>query len=311
MDNKTNHDIKKDPEAINKSKRLIEIDIIKGLAVINMVIFHFFYLSHFMGIKDYPIDKGILRFFAKSAHTTFIFMVGVNLAVSYQKYNKAYEVEEDGEIKKLKQNAHFGKQVKRSLFLIGAGIVMSILSYLGFGSMWVKFGIFHFIGVAILLAQPILSNRWLALTGAVLVLLLYLIFKNLSSLFYDKCFNAPFLCFISGAANTQYSSLDHFSLIPYFGLVCLGIFVGHSIYKDGKRNYSQNIGSTDETIDSLSDNIIGKSIGFIGKHSFIIYFLHFIVFYFALLIYRKSRMEMDINPQNDISDTTDTQSTLE
>ena len=164
---------------------------------------------------------------------------------------------------------------------------------------------------AILIAQPILSNRWLALTGAVLVLLLYLIFKNLSSLFYDKCFNAPFLCFISGAANTQYSSLDHFSIIPYFGLVCLGIFVGHSIYKDGKRNYSQNIGSTDETIDSLSDNIIGKSIGFIGKHSFIIYFLHFIVFYFALLIYRKSRMEMDINPQNDISDTTDPQSTLE
>ena len=37
MDNKTNHDIKQDPEAKNKSKRLIEIDIIKGLAVINMV----------------------------------------------------------------------------------------------------------------------------------------------------------------------------------------------------------------------------------------------------------------------------------
>jgi uncharacterized membrane protein len=289
MDNKTHLNIKRDPEAIHKSKRIIEIDVIKGLAVINMVIFHFFYLSHFMGIKDYPIDRGILRFFAKSAHTTFIFMVGVNLAVSYQKYNKAYTEEEDGEIKRLKENAHFGKQVKRAMFLIGAGIIMSILSYLGFGSLWVKFGIFHFIGVAILLAQPILSSRWLALTGAVLVLLLYLIFKRLSNVLYFSCQSTPFLCFISGAANVKYSALDHFSIIPNFAIICLGIFVGHTLYKDGKRNFSQNIGSDDDTIDSLGDNIIGKSIGFIGKHSFLIYFLHFIVFYFVLFAYKRAR----------------------
>lgn len=295
MDNNTDYNIQKDPIAINKSKRLIEIDFIKGLAVINMVIFHFFYLSHFMGIKNYSIDRGILKFFAKSAQIIFIFMVGINLSVSYQKYNKAYTEEVDGEIRKLKENAHFGKQVKRAAFLIGAGIVMSILSYLGFGSMWVKFGIFHFIGVAILLAQPIISSKWLALTTAALVGLLYLIFKNLSGLFYNKCLNAPFLCFISGAANVQYSSLDHFSIIPYFGLVCLGIFVGHSIYKDGKRNFSQSLGS-DETIDSYGDTFVGKSIGFIGKHSFIIYFLHYIILYFALLAYKRSR-------NNDLDET--------
>ena len=308
MDNKTDYNIGKDPTAINKSKRLIEIDFVKGLAVINMVIFHFFYLSHFMGIKNYPIDRGILKFFAKSSHVTFIFMVGVNLAVSYQKYNKAYTEEVDGELKKLKENAHFGKQVKRAAFLIGAGIVMSILSYLGFGSMWVKFGIFHFIGVAIILAQPIISSKWLAITTAALVGLLYLIFKNNSGLFYNKCLNAPFLCFISGVANVQYSSLDHFSIIPYFGLVCFGIFVGHSIYKDGKRNFSQSLGD-DETIDSYGDTLIGKSIGFIGKHSFLIYFLHYIIFYFALLAYKRSRDSLKENNELDVDvDSTSNQS---
>lgn len=282
MDNQTNKNIKNDPNAVNKSKRLFEIDFIKGLAVINMIIFHFFYLSHFMGVKDYPYDKGILKFFAKSAHLTFIFIVGVNLAISYQKYRKAFEYKDDKEKIRLKENAHFGKQVKRAIFLIFAGIVMSILSYLAFGSLWVKFGIFHFIGVSILLAQPLLHNRWIALTVSVVVCLLYGVFKQLSSLFYNKCHNAPFLCFISGAANIKYSSLDHFSIIPYFALVCLGIFVGHSVYKDGERNFNLNTTSAEE-------NIIGKGVAIIGKHSFKIYFLHYIILYFALLSYKRIR----------------------
>ena len=49
--------------------RYPEIDIVKGIAVIFMVIFHFFYLAYFMDVKKYPIDKGILRFLAKAAHT--------------------------------------------------------------------------------------------------------------------------------------------------------------------------------------------------------------------------------------------------
>jgi len=203
MDNQTNTNIENDPHAINKSKRLFEIDFVKGLAVINMMIFHFFYLSHFMGVQNYKYDRGILKFFAKSSHITFIFVVGINLAISYQKYKKAYEYNDD---LVFKTNAHFGKQVKRAIFLIFAGIVMSILSYFAFGSMWIKFGIFHFIGVAILLAQPIVSNKWLALITSLVVALLYLIFKEIKNVLTDKCFDAPFLCFISGAANVKYSS---------------------------------------------------------------------------------------------------------
>ena len=64
--------------------RFPEIDIVKGIAVTFMVIFHFFYLAYFMNVKKFPIDKGVLRFLAKSAHTTFIFMVGVNKLIVYR-----------------------------------------------------------------------------------------------------------------------------------------------------------------------------------------------------------------------------------
>ena len=100
--------------------RFPEIDIIKGFAVIFMVIFHFFYLAYFMDVKKYSISSGVLKWLAKSAHITFIFMVGVNLALGYQRSEK----------KNQEKDAFFGKNVKRSLFLYFAGMIVSIFSFI-------------------------------------------------------------------------------------------------------------------------------------------------------------------------------------
>ena len=70
--NKSNNIDNKIKNNITKNKRFLEVDLIKGVAVIFMVIFHFFYLAYFMDVKKYNIDSGVLRFLAKSAHTTFI-----------------------------------------------------------------------------------------------------------------------------------------------------------------------------------------------------------------------------------------------
>ena len=262
--------------------RYPEIDIVKGIAVIFMVIFHFFYLAYFMDVKKYPIDKGILRFLAKAAHTTFIFMVVVNLALGYQRYI----------VNKKDNDARFGKSIKRSFFLYLAGIIVSIFSYLAFKDMFVKFGIFHFIATAIVISQLVVHSQLLSLVGAGIVSLIHLIKNNFSMLLYDKCQNIPFICFITGLYNIKYSALDHFPIIPWLAVIFMGIFFGHTLYSRAKRNFNG------ELIDKLSNNNVGKTIGFLGKHSLSIYFIHFPLFYFILYRYKKHFMDQTpiLNP---------------
>ena len=69
-------------------QRFFEIDFIKGFATIFMIIFHFFYLMYFMDIVKFEIKQGILHMMAKISHTIFILMVGINSAISYNKFRE-------------------------------------------------------------------------------------------------------------------------------------------------------------------------------------------------------------------------------
>ena len=250
--------------------RFIEVDLIKGVAVIFMVIFHFFYLAYFMDVKKYNISSGILRFLAKSAHTTFIIMVGINLVLSYQR----------SQVMNRDADAYFGKQVKRSFMIFGAGIIISVLSYLSFGDMFVKFGIFQFIATAILISQLVVHNKLYALIAMIIIVALTFLKNKISNL-YDTCLKMPLICFITGLYNVKYSSLDHFPLLPYLAFIFLGIFVGHNLYINFKRNFNGSV------IDRNTNNNGAKTLAYFGRHSLMIYFIHFPLFYFILLAYKK------------------------
>lgn len=274
MDNQTNTILKKDVNY--KSKRFLELDFFKGIAVIMMVIFHFFYLCYFMNIRYYNINGGILNFLAKAAHYTFILVVGINLAVINQKYKAAYGEDEY-------RNIQFGKQFKRGMFLIGAGMIMSILSYLSFENMYIKFGILHFVGVSVILSQLIVNSKLLTALVLITVLGLNYSFKKWKHQLFYKCLSFPMTCFVSGVTNVKYNSLDHFSIIPYFAIICLGILFGHILYKKGNTRTFIN----ENIIDDLKKNKVINVISLLGKNSLFIYFLHFIVFYFVLSFFKK------------------------
>ena len=54
-------------------------------------------------------------------------------------------------------------------------MTMSFLSYITFGELYVKFGIFHFIAVAVFLTMPIVGSKWLSLATSAIIGLLYTI----------------------------------------------------------------------------------------------------------------------------------------
>ena len=53
-------------------KRYEEIDILKGIAVICMVVFHFFYFPNKYGFKEIEYDTPLLKTIAKIAQFIFI-----------------------------------------------------------------------------------------------------------------------------------------------------------------------------------------------------------------------------------------------
>jgi len=240
-------------------KRYYEVDFMKGLAVISMVIFHYFYLGTHMGKLNYNTQEGIYHFMAKFAHLTFIFMVGVNLVITRLNYKS----KTDDEYRK--------GQVKRLQFIGILAIIVSIATYYTFPDKWVKFGILHFIPVGILLLLPFVSKPNVSLGISVLIFFIYLLNEmGLLTGLYQYIHEIP--AFILGLFNTRYNSLDHFAILKYLPVMALGIFVGHQIYKSGGRKI-ESLNILDKIL--TKDNVIVN----IGKHSLEIYISHFVLLY--------------------------------
>ena len=60
-----------------------EIDILKGVAVVCMIIFHLFYFPNQYGFKEIEYDTVTLKTIAKVAQIIFITCVGINLVFSF------------------------------------------------------------------------------------------------------------------------------------------------------------------------------------------------------------------------------------
>ena len=242
---------------LNTIKRYPEIDFFKGIAVICMVIFHYFYLSNFMSLSNYNIYSGIIYYLAEIAHNIFILFSGINVGISYEKWA----------IKKKDKKNFYKRHILKALKLFFAGMLMTLATKHVFGSnIFVKFGIFHYISISTLFACIVISKKIYILLSIALVFLII----QYKKIFYDTCSKIPFMCFVSGIQNLKYSSLDHFPLLNYLPLTLFGLFIGRFIYKDNDRVFPININT---------ENLLVKSVNLLGKNSFTIYFVHFIAFY--------------------------------
>lgn len=240
--------------------RIFEIDFLKGIAVILMIVFHFFFLSNFMNLSNFNIQSGILYYIAKIAQMLFITLVGINLYLSKQ--NSIKKKKEDN--KKL----FYKKQLLRSVYLLISGIIISFITYKIFGpEIYIKFGILHFIAISIIVSLPIVNSVGLILMALCFVYLL--IFSK--TIFYELCQSNRLSCFIMGIKNIGYSSLDHFNFIDYYPYILLGLLIGNLFYS--------NLKSIFYIPKKIEKNIFIESVTFAGKYSYIFYLSHFVILY--------------------------------
>ena len=165
------------------------------------------------------------------------------------------------------RSKYIKKNVKRGLFVGILGLIMSLLTFIIFGGWFIIFGIFQFIAISIFLTIPIqlYYNEFIVIIGVIFCLVIHKFIQ------FPTQNNINIFSIITGKVNKNTKYIDFFPILPYFGLILLGLIIGNIIHKDDsiypKFNKKQ------------SENKLVKEISFMGKWSIQIYFLHIILIF--------------------------------
>ncbi len=231
--------------AITPNKRFWEIDFLRGIAILMMIVFHFMFDLNYFGIFSVDVYSGFWWLFARITAIIFIFLVGVSLTLSYSRARK-----------KMTGKQLTRKYLLRGLRIFGYGLLITLTTWLFLPNGFIIFGVLHFIGIAIIISRPFLGRTWLNL---LLGLVLICIGIGLQLVI----FSFPWLMWL-GLRPAAFYTLDYFPLLPWFGLVLIGIFFGNKLYPAGGRMLR---------IWERSKPPISQ-LCFLGRHSLLIYLIH-------------------------------------
>lgn len=233
------------------NKRFWEIDFLRGIAIILMICFHIAYDLEYFELLKLNIDSTPWTIFRISIFSLFFLLVGISLSISKER------------------GKQFKDYFKRGLKVFFWGMIITLISYIFMRQGFVLFGVLHFIGLSIILAYPFLRFTYLNLLFAapVIILGLYL---------FSTSFDFQWLLWIGLKPNGFYT-VDYFPLLPYFGIILIGIFLGKKLYPNGTRAFKLK--------DSPS-SVFVKFVDYLGKKSLLIYLIHQPVIIGVLLITR-------------------------
>ena len=233
----------------NLNKRFWEVDSLRGLAIVMMVVFHFIFDLNYFGIYSFDIHSGFLWWFARITASMFIFLVGVSLSLSYARTTILN--------RNINEKKLFLKYLKRGLKIFSYGLLITAATYIFIGDGFIVFGILHFIGMAIILEYVFIKRKYTNLFLGLAFIAAGIFLMNFRFNFYG-------LLWLGFTPNNFYT-VDYFPLLPWLGIVSFGIFVGNTLYEKYVRQFK---------LPDLSSNLIVKISSFLGKHSLLIYLIH-------------------------------------
>lgn len=226
--------------------RYWEIDALRGVAVVMMVIYHLVFDLTLLHLVQTDVYGGWWGGLARLTATLFIVLVGVSLALSRARSRR----QTDG------WNL-YARYVARGLKLIGWGMVVTLVTWLYTGRLVILFGILHCIGAATILAYPFLRWRWGTLAAGVGVIALDYLVPPLPM--SHPAFQ------LLGLQPLAMPQMDYFPLIPWFGIVLLGVLAGQLLYPGGVPRLD---------LPNLTKQAGARELIWLGRHSLIIYLLH-------------------------------------
>lgn len=178
--------------------RIWEIDFLRGLAIILMIIFHIvFDLKEFFAYH-LTYSEGFWFYVGKAAASLFIFICGVSANLT-------------------------ANTLKNGTIVLGWGMILTVITYLYTPVLYIRFGILHLLGISLLVYPLIRKVRpGIVLTAGVILILAD---RSFAKIAVTNDWLLPF-----GLTSTAFASLDYYPLIPWHGLFLIGTAVGKLAY---------------------------------------------------------------------------------
>ncbi len=226
-------------DAPSPNTRFWELDLLRGVAVILMIGFH--WSSDLAFLSNHPPQSfWLFTVWQRVVATLFLTLAGISLWLKHSKSQNSY-----------RPLCYRGLTV----LLLGGGITVVTRLFLPNG--FIVFGVLHLIGLATIVSYPFFRLGNLNLLLAVVIILGGAYLQNFR-------FSFPWLLWV-GLIPQEFSSYDYFPLLPWFGLILLGIYLGKVFYRNNTRRLP------------LGDCPMAKTVRclcWLGRRSLPIYLLH-------------------------------------
>ena len=221
--------------------RFWEVDVARGVAIVMVAVYHLVYDLDFFG--GYPLEStsGFWAAFADTSAFAFVFLVGLSLTLSLGRSNEA----------------RFERFLWRGLRIFGYGMAITLV-FLVLDLGYVIIGILQLIGLSIILAYPFLRLRLanVALGAVVIAAGVYIGSLGASLPGAGGVLLAPL-----GVSPEGLLMPDYRPLLPWFGVVLLGIAAGNLLYAGRKPVRAEAPALT-------------RPLAFTGRHTLVIYLVH-------------------------------------
>jgi uncharacterized membrane protein len=181
-------------------RRILTLDLVRTLAIVLMVIYHFIYDLRFFGYFETTIPEGPeWKFFRAIILSLFITCVGAGLVLAQA------------------QGFHLKKFLRRVVEIALGALAVTLVSVQMFPDTWIHFGILHFIAVATLVVAPFARYPKLALVAGLTIIGVYAL-----------GWVGTWWPFNHLQAWVPRYSVDYVPLFPWLGAAFLGVALGHS-----------------------------------------------------------------------------------
>jgi uncharacterized membrane protein len=231
-------------------QRFWEIDALRGITILMMIVYHVLFDLTYFGFTSTDMNALPILVFLYPFGTLFLLLVGISLTLSY---NRVKQI--------LDKNRLRIKYLKRGSSIFGLGLIITLVTWVYPHNGFIIFGVLHCIGLSILLGYFFIRSRLSALLIGVICIIIGVFLR------VNVTVDFPWLLWL-GFVPSSFYTLDYFPLLPWFGVVLIGIFLGNSLYQNNTRVFS---------IKDYSKFIGSRLLCFLGRHSLIIYLLHQLV----------------------------------
>ena len=243
------------------SDRFMELDILRGIAIIGMIYLHILWDLDYYGVT--PINNEIYKF-QKIVPALFFVLVGICLIVSRNKKIRLPSFDEK------KYDVHL---IVRGLKVFSLGMIITTITLLFITDKPIFFGVLHCIGLCIIFSIPFLKLKpsYTFIAGVMIIVL------GLSlNLFPMEDPSIMHLAAGIHQADVAAYTIDYFPIFPWFGLTLIGVSLGNVLYKDNKRRFR---------LPDISRYKPAAMFSWLGKHSLAIYLIHQPVIAGAISLY--------------------------